>query len=603
MRHIKKFAFTLQGFTGTLKRFPVSILFFILSAVITSYSISAGFDDYYFKFLFFFLIGAAVFMVLQLYIERFAKSKKARFLAGITAVSAAVAYYLILEFTKDELGTDTVIRTVVLLFVLLISFIWIPAVKSKFDFSDSFMAFFKSFFTVAFYSGVMFLGIALIFMAIDMLIVNVDSKAYSHVLNIIAFVYAPLHFLSLIPVYPGFAQNGRKEINENTDVNVIGENMDGRLKKAIEPSKFLEGLVSYIIIPITVVFTFILLLYIVLNITGDFWKDNLMESLLVAYSITVITVYLLAYAIKNRWAGFFRKIFPKVLIPVVLFQTISSVLKIGELGITAGRYYVIMFGIFATVTAFIFSIRPKGRTNIIAPILIVLSLISVIPPTDAFSVSRKNQISRLTRVLEENNMLKDGQIIPNEDISQDDKRVIVNSVQYLNRMNYAKDIGWLKDYSRTYDFEKTFGFPQYGTDIKEPTVFRFYLPTGVPLEVSGFDYLVEAEFYGQEQQMSYEISFGENKEYLLTRINNGGIGELLLTDSGGNELIRFPLDNVYERYKDRDENTIELTPDDARFITENEKAVLCLVAKNVDYEEWDDSVYRNIEALVMIKIK
>ena len=56
------------------------------------------------------------------------------------------------------------------------------------------MAVFKAFFIVAFYAGVLYLGAALVLMATNNLIVEVDSKAYFHVGSIIAFIYAPIHF-------------------------------------------------------------------------------------------------------------------------------------------------------------------------------------------------------------------------------------------------------------------------------------------------------------------------------------------------------------------------------------------------------------------------
>ena len=601
-KYIQKLSSTLQGFTGTVRRFPITVLFFLLSAVLTSYYISEGFSNNYFELLFSFIIGAALFMVLQLYFERFIKANSFRLIFGGLAVFGALVYYLVLKFVVDEMGTDIVVRTTVLLFILLILFIWIPSIKSKIGFSDSFMAIFKGFFTVVFYSGVMFLGIALILMATDLLIADIDGKVYGHFLNIIAFVYAPLHFLSLIPVYPAFYANESQDtLNNNT--NLSEENAYQKLKKAIEPSKFLEGLISYIIIPVTVVFTLILLLYIILNITGDFWKDNLLESLLVTYSITVITVYLLASVIKNKISAYFRTIFPKVLIPVVLFQTISSVLKIGELGITAGRYYVILFGIFATVSAVIFSLKPNSKTNIIAPVLIVLALVSIFPPTDAFAISRKNQINRLTEVLKENDMLKDGKVIPNENISRDDKQIIVNAIQYLNRMNYTKDITWLKDYSRTRDFEGTFGFSQYDMDVKVTEIYSFYLPKGLPLDISGYDYFVEAEFYGDNQQISYEVGLGENNEYILTYENKGSLGELLLKDSQNKELIRYSLKEIYDTFKERKDSAGEITLDEAKFISGNENAMLCLIVKNANFEFWEDRSYHSIETFIMIRIK
>lgn len=596
MKYIKNLTSAMRGFIGTIRRFPASVLFFLLCAILTSYNINAGFKDSYFKILFSFILGAAIFMVLQMTYERFIRAGKARLIFGGLSVLGALIFYLVMEYIVREIKTENVVRTIVLIFILIIAFIWIPSVKSKIGFSDSFMAFFKGFFVVAFYSGVMFLGAALILLTFDKLIAEVDSRAYSHVLNVIAFIYAPLHFLSLIPVYPVFFKDDSAEINDDE------EEIRQKLRKAIEPSKFLEVLISYIIIPVTVVFTLILLLYIVLNISGDFWKDNLMESLLVAYSITVITVYLLASAIKNKPAAYFRMIFPKVLIPVVLFQTVSSILKIGEAGITAGRYYVILFGLFATVSAIIFSIRPNHKTNVIAPILIILALISVFPPTDAFAVSRKNQISRLTGVLKKYDMLKDGKIFPNTGVSKEDRQIIVNSVRYLDRMDYTKDITWLQAYNLSYDFEKTFGFAQYDTGIAEPEVYRLYLPQGVPINISGYDYIVEGEFYGQNQQIPYEVVLGE-EGYILTHENKDGMGELVLTDKQKNELIRFTLSDIYGRFIDRDENAGEISFDEAKFTTENENAILSVVVKTLNYEVWNGGSYQSIETLIMIKIK
>lgn len=598
MKHINKITSTLQGFTDTIIRFPITILFFFLSAVLTSYYISIkDFNENYLELLLSFAVGAGIYMVLQLIYERFFTAKSIRIIYCGLAVFGAIIYYLIIKFAANELGPEEAGRTIVFLFILLIVFIWVPSVKSKIGFSDSFMAVFKGFFTVAFYSGVMFLGIALILLAFDSLIADVDSRAYRHVLNVIAFLYAPLHFLALIPVYPAF-NNNRSDYTEGNDE-------ENRIKviKAIEPSKFLEALITYIIIPVTVVFTLILLLYILLNITGDFWKDNLMEPLLVSYSITVIIVYLLATVLKNKIAAYFRMIFPKVLIPVVLFQTISSVLKIGELGITYGRYYVIMFGIFATVSAFIFSFRPNCKANPIAPILIVLSLISILPFTDAFSVSRKNQINRLTNVLEENNMLKDGNIIPKADIPKEDRQIIIKSIQYLDQFNYTQDINWLKPYTLSHNFEKTFGFAEYDVITEEPLIYRLYLPKGIPMAVSNYDYIIEAEFYGQEQSNSYEAAFGENNEYKLVQQKTDGTGELLLTDSSYNELVRFHLDDIYDRFTDRYETMGEISLEEASFITESEKVILCVIAKSVNKEVWENGSYHYIEALVMIKIK
>ena len=103
-------------------------------------------------------------------------------------------------------------------------------------------------------------------------------------------------------------------------------------KKQQTVLRFFEVLISYVIIPLIAVFTIILLIYIVQNIGGEFWTDNLLEPMIVSYSITIIVVYLLASEIENKFTVLFRRILPKILIPIVIFQVISSLLSLSKTG-------------------------------------------------------------------------------------------------------------------------------------------------------------------------------------------------------------------------------------------------------------------------------
>lgn len=601
MKNIDKLLTTLMGFTSTINRYPITILMFLFAAIITSLNISTRDFNNYPELLLSFILGAAAFMVLQMVFEHFYQRRMIRWIFCGLAVLGAILYYVLVTAVIDEFNTEDMIKTMVFLFILFTAFIWVPSIKAEIGWNKSFMAVFKGFFTVVLYSGILFLGIALILMAIDTLIVNVDSDAYSHVGNVIIFIYAPIHFLSLIPIYPAYSRNLESEKPVNQD----------DLKKDLEPSKFLEGLVSYIIIPLTVIFTVILLIYILMNITGDFWKDNQMEPLLVTYSIIVIIVYLLASVLNSKIALYFRLIFPKVLIPVVLFQTISSILKLAEVGVTSGRYYVILFGIFATISAIIFSIRPNHKNNVVALILMILSLISIIPPVDAFSVSKRNQINRLTNILIKNDMLKNDKLVPGEDISEKDQDIITDSVNYLNSMNYAKDISWLRSYSESYDFYNTFGFQNHGYyPSRETRYYNLYLPINTVIDVSGYDLLVEATFYDEnEGSIPITSQWGE-KGYRLIYKNTDKMGDLILQDGQGEELIRYSLDNIYERFMKRKEIQGELSLNEASFIIENDKSILHIITKDISFSIWEDSqepdelaFMKNNKLYIMIKIK
>ncbi|NLL73806.1 MAG: DUF4153 domain-containing protein [Clostridiales bacterium] len=602
MKNIKKIKSTFLGFNATISRFNITILFSILIALLTGYNIGGGDLDNYAELLLSLIMGATVFMVLQISYEQLLRNTKIRPVFLGLATLAAIIYYLVVKFAISNLREEHIIRTLVLIFVLVIVFMWIPTIKSKIRFSDSFMAVFKAFFTVAFYSAVLFLGTALILAAIDLLITSVDFKAYSHVGNIIVFVYAPIHFLSLIPIYPSSLGLNRLE---NEDVEDGEGILAERLNKAIEASKFLDGLISYIAIPITAIYTIILLLYIITNITGDFWKDNLLEPLLVSYSIIVIVVYLLACVLKNKSATYFKKIFPKVLIPVVLFQTIASIMKIGELGITSGRYYVILFGVFATISAILFSFGSERNISLVAPILIILSLISIFPPVDAFRVSKANQISRLKNVLEENNMLSDDKIIPNGNLSEEDKQTIIKSVRYLSRMDYLEDVSWLESYGKNYNFDIIFGFSEYGTYVgsRVNVARRYTLYDKSAIDISGYDFFVKTEFYNKDSYY-LDSTMWKDQAYTLVHEKENDIGDLILKDEEGNEMIRYSLSNIFDRFKVKEEQYGDMSLEDAQFTWENDKASIKIVTLSINYEEWDSGkLYQNIDAYIMVKIK
>jgi hypothetical protein len=525
-----------------------------------------------------------------------------------------IPYYLLIKNARWD--TEITIRTTVLFFILLISFLWIPIINSKYNFNQSFMAVFKGFFASLFYMGILFAGVALIIGAANMLIFKVNEKAYIHAANIIFVLLAPVYFLTLVPYYSrdrkgrDTSENiagGQSKVSEEgslkeTDMPYEISEREAALNKLVIPARFLEVLISYIIIPITAVFTIILLLYIIMNITGRFWADNLMEPLLISYSITVIIVYLLACSLKNTVAGYFRLIFPKVLVPVVLLQTLASALKIRDAGITYGRYFVILFGLFATVAGLMFCLLPVRRNGIIAPILISLSILSIIPPVDAFTVSRINQTYRLEHTLKENKMLSDGNIVPRSELSEKDKKVIVASVSYLDRMGYTKNIPWLSSYNKDYDFKKTFGFV-----IKDSgqTVYRNVFAerdTSESISIKGYDYMLYRNFNNQSSDFETGEFEKDGIEYTLRLDNSDKNNPAIFLEKNGKELIRFETNEIFNKYN-MNVKSVKVKTKEVTFTKENSSAMLTVIADRINLSEWEDSSVKMADIYILLSVK
>lgn len=575
MSLLKKFNSKLRGLTNAVFRFPLTTLFLVAAAVMNAHAINTG--QNHSKWLLTFVVGAFLSAVFQAIYERFFSKISARvMLMGIVPLLTA-GYYLII-MSAPELSIETQIRTAVSLFALFIAFIWVPAIKSNISFNKSFMIAFKSFFHSLFFSVIIFIGVWLILIAADTLIFPVDSKSYLHVASIIFMIFTPMYFLSMIPAF------SKEEIDE-----------------AARVPKFLEILISYVAIPLLTVFTLILLIYIIKNISGKFWTDNLLEPMLVSYAITVILLYLLASELENKFTAIFREIFPKMLVIIVLFQIASSILGLEDKGMTHTRYFVILFGIYAAIAGVLLSFLPVQKNGVIAGMLIMFAAVSIVPPVDAFTVSRISQTNMLKNALVKNHMLKNNKIQPNASISDRDKKMITNAVDYLYMMGYSKNMNWLPaDFNAYQDFDTTFGFKRYqeSTAANEMVFLRLKQPSPIP--ITGFDTFVQTEIHsgGHGTETICEMKKAGETYALFNDQQN----QIILTEKNGGELIRFNTQEIFDRFKDYSSAEKQMTATEATFTKENDQARLTIVVQDAEVEKQKQRI-NNAMLYVFVEVK
>lgn len=595
MKYINKLQDRLRGLNDAIARYPLTAAFLLAATVFNAFDINTGED--YSKVLITFVVGAFLGAVLQVAHERFFyKSANRMILMGVAALLTA-GYYLII-MSAPKLGVEIGIRTSVALFTLLIAFIWVPVIKSEISFNESFMAAFKSFFISLFFSGVIMGGISIIIAAVDQLLFPVNYKSYSHGANLIFVLFAPMYFLSLIPVYPG-------EVEKDKSQETIDAQKE-RINNAAHCPRFLEILISFILIPLIAVFTIILIIYIIRNIGGKFWTDNLLEPMLVSYSITVILLYILASGLENKFAVFFRRVFPKVLVPIVLFQIVSSVISLGDTGITHTRYYVILFGIFAAAAGVILSVMPVRKNGIVAAMLIVIALISIVPPVDAFTISRASQTARLKSVLLKNAMLDNNMIKPNASIPEADKKTIVKAFDYLRMMEYTDKIEWLpKDFSRYDDFYSTFGFNEYEVPGNINQQVYVNIEQKTPIDIAGYDNLIQLNVNMPGNNIAEKVCeiVKSGKSYTLLKYTDKDQCDVYLTGENNQELIRFSTREIFDKFNNFSANKGLISTEQATFTKENAFAKLTLVVQNLNMNKTTDQTYYGADFYVLVKIK
>lgn len=567
---------TFKGMGESISRFPMTVLFLVAIAGLNALMIEDTDLDFT-RLIFTFMIGAMLSIIAQMVYERFDLKETLRYgFFGGAGVLTLLYYFSI--GPQHDFNMIISIKTGIALFALFIAFIWIPTIENEaVPFHRSFLAIVKAFFTTLLFSLVLAGGITAIFSATTYLLFDMDYDILGHLMNIVVSLFAPIFFLSMTPFYPKAADDGYTVESETVE--------------QFRVPRFLEVLISYVVIPLVVIYTLILVVYVAMNITGDFWTDNLLEPLLVSYAIIVIVVLILSYNIENRFTIKFRQMFPKVLLPIVIFQTVASVLKIGEMGITHGRYYVIMFGVFATIAGVIFGFFKVKHHGYIAVALLVLTTISIIPPIDGFTISKNSQINFLVEKLEANNMLEDNVIIPNSDIPEKDKIAITQSAFYLQRLGYNDDIAFLPDDYEIYnDFPRLFGFSETypGHQIEYDGSQYFYLEqeNRYVVDITNYDVMAKLDIIDNQRVAPLSIEVDGEMYTVQVTMDYDDYPLIQIIDSEG---IKYLSHNTKEMYDEMfgEDTTVgyirqNVTVEDATFVVENDKVNVSILVNSME---------------------
>ncbi len=569
MEHFNKLKTGLQGIGYGIFRYPLAIAFILAFAVINAITIEKNIPDAMPARLAC-IIGLLLAFAVSMFWERFLHKRIYRYILMAGAILLSAAYYLLLMNTNES-SMVMIIRTSVLSFALFITAVWVPSIRQKLTFYESFLSFFKALFLTALFATVLFGGAALILGAVDALLFRIADTAFMHTANLVYVVFGITLFLSMTPDF--------MSISDREDYNrVRSANRDEEAeytKRSTSCPKFLERLISYIIVPLTAIFTIILLIYILMNIRSGFWKDDLIEPMLVAYSITVIVVCVLTGTLKNRFASLFRLIFPKVLILLVALQMAASVMKIQDTGISHGRYYVLLYGLFAIITGVIFSFLDSRKHGIIAAVLIALSILSVIPPVDAFTVARVSQTNVLKNILVRNNMFSEDTIIADSSISDSDKDMIATAYEYLFSMGYTNDIPWLQEINSSRSFEDVFGFSQYGfygDKVDETAYYSAYLDRAVDTSMAGYDvfaYITVSYTLPDKSDETLAEFVYQGKNYSLQLSADEEADQISLLDDALNVIAVFDLAQVKQRLESGEISMNNPQSDTTTFISDD----------------------------------
>ena len=330
-------------------------------------------------------------------------------------------------------------------------------------------------------AAVLFVGIAIVLTTISYLFFSSNNDFFFRLTTyffwFIAEVFGASLFLSLL------------------------KKTDDDLENYKFPSIF-NLLIKFVIIPLIVIYTGILYIYMAKAVISMQLPKGLISHLVLWYTAfsVIIIILITPFTQKDKFLGNFKKYFPYFSIPLIFASLFALFQRIYQYGITEKRYYVLIL-IFWLLFCVILFIRKMNITGIFIS-LIACVVIAVYTPFSAKSVSNFSQKERLKRMLVKYGALKDGKISKiTQKLTNRQGNHIHTTIQYISsnsdiqKLNFKNEKGEV--YSTLEDLEKAL-------DVKE----------------SWKDYYIvrneddNGENYDEKEIVAYRVKNSENAELI-----------------------------------------------------------------------------------------
>ena len=195
-----------------------------------------------------------------------------------------------------------------------------------------------------------------------------------------------------------------------------------------ESSKFIEAVISFVLLPLTALATIIIYIYMLKILALRQIPQNSIYRIIAGLFVVAFPVWVMTYEYKqkNKFVEVFSKIMPIAFIPLIGLQIYSIGARIGENGITPVRYMGVMFIIFEII-AIVLSIVNKRKylTNAVLVAAGLIAISTILPVVNMEEISNYNQVSRLR------NAWREGESFTS--LSKEEKATASSAYIYLSR--------------------------------------------------------------------------------------------------------------------------------------------------------------------------
>ena len=413
---------------------------------------------------------------------------------GGTLLLAVVAFLLLYFFGADKevvpeirypvisvLAEARMTVAMVVAFLLFIIFAGYP--KERSDFAKSFFMTHKAFFIALIYGVVLFGGTSGVARAVQALLYNdMSSKVYMVIGTLAGFI----GFTIFVGYFPSFRKG---EQDEHWEV-------------AQKQPRFIEVLFGFIMVPILLALTVVLLLWAGKTaMSGMGASFILLSGIASAYAGYGLWLYFMVTHHETGLAKFYRKAYPIAALVILAFEAWALVVQLGKTGLQTVEYWFAIVWIVMVGAAFLLLLMKQRSYLIIILIICGFAVASVLPAMGYHALPVSAQTQRLETLLTEQGMLQENQISPAAgEIPLETREAITDAVYFLAYSRDASLPEWLdKNITDSTIFKKQLGFEPVWQKEENPfgnggdyLNMSLNLPGG-PVDISDYQWAINMQ--------------------------------------------------------------------------------------------------------------
>ena len=446
--------------------------------------------------------------------------------------------------------------------------------KEESDFARAFFMTHKALFIALIYGAVIMSGTSGVAGAVQSLLYREMSwKVYAYLGTIVGF----LSFTIFVGYFPDFRQG----------------QTDGKREAAQKQPRFIEILFEYIMIPIVLALTAVLLIWAGQTVLkGMGTKFFLISGIATSYALSGIWLHIMVTHSESALAKFYRWFYPITALVILAFEAWALLIQLSQAGLKMDEYYFALVWIIAAVAS-VLLLLVKDKAHLMIIVLTCgLAIFSVLPVVGYQDLPVNNQIGRLEKLLISQNMLKDNQLIPAA--KEPEKAVresITDAVTYLAAAEDAQLPVWFdKGLSNSGTFKTKLGFEQTWPAPDTAPGQGGYMSTSLVLpptaiDISGYRwaafpqqvYKDQATVFIDGSKGTYRINWTVNSSNNIPTLRIELDGRVILEQN-----MNAYLDRITASFPPGQTGTTEATVSDMSLKLETPEVTVLLLFSNID---------------------